>query len=94
MLKFSRNGDLLLAGGGRGGQSGLAVAWDVKKGNRVFEIGKEYDVVLAADINADHSQVALGGPSKVVRIYNTADGSLAQELRKHTEWITAVEYSP
>jgi hypothetical protein len=94
VLKFSRNGDLLLAGGGRGGQSGIAVAWDVKKGTRVFEVGKEYDVVLAADISPDHSQVALGGPGKVVRVYNTADGSTAQELRKHTEWITAVEYSP
>jgi hypothetical protein len=93
-LRFSRNGDLLLAGGGRGGQSGIAVAWDVKKGTRVFEVGKEYDVVLAADISPDHSQVALGGPGKVVRIYNTADGSTAQELRKHTEWITAVEFSP
>ena len=94
VLKFSRNGDLLLAGGGRGGQSGLAVAWDVKKGTRVFEVGKEYDVVLAADISPDHGQVALGGPSKVVRVYNTADGSLAHEMRKHTEWITAAEFSP
>ncbi len=94
VLKFSRNGDLLLAGGGRGGQSGIAVAWDVKKGSRVFEVGKEYDVVLAADISPDHGQVVLGGPSKVVRVYNTADGSLAQEMRKHTEWITAAEFSP
>ena len=94
VLKFSRNGDLLLAGGGRGGQSGIAVAWDVKKGTRVFEVGKEYDIVLAADISPDHGQVALGGPSKVVRVYNTADGSLAFEMRKHTEWITAVEFSP
>ena len=94
VLKFSRNGDLLLAGGGRGGQSGMAVAWDVKKGTRVFEVGKEYDVVLAADISPDHGQVVLGGPSKVVRVYNTADGSLASEMRKHTEWITAAEFSP
>ncbi len=94
VLKFSRNGDLLLAGGGRDGQSGIAVAWDVKKGSRVFEVGKEYDVVLAADISPDHGQVALGGPSKVVRVYNTADGSLAQEMRKHTEWIMAAEFSP
>jgi len=94
VLKFSRNGDLLLAGGGRGGQSGIAVAWDVKKGNRVFEVGKEYDVVLAADLSPDHSQVALGGPSKIVRVYNTADGSMATEMRKHTEWITAAEFSP
>jgi Planctomycete cytochrome C/WD domain, G-beta repeat len=94
VLKFSRNGDLLLAGGGRGGQSGIAVAWDVKRGTRVFEVGKEYDVVLAADLSPDHSQVVVGGPSKVVRVYNTADGSLATEMRKHTEWITAAEFSP
>ena len=53
--------------GGRGGQSGLAVAFNVKTGQRVFEVGKEYDAVLAADISPDHGQVALGGPSKVVR---------------------------
>ena len=94
VLKFSRNGALLLAGGGRGGQSGLAVVFDVKTGKRVFEIGKEYDVVLAADISPDHGQVALGGPSKVVRVYGTADGQLQFEMKKHTEWITAVEFSP
>lgn len=93
-LKFSRNGALLLAGGGRGGQSGLAVAWDVSTGKRVFEIGKEYDVVLAADISPDHGQVALGGPGKVVRVYGTADGQLQFELKKHTDWITAIEFSP
>ena len=94
VLRFSRNGSLLLAGGGRGGQSGLAVVYDVKNGKRVFEIGKEYDAVLAADISPDHSQVALGGPSKIVRIYSTADGQPLFELKKHTEWITAIEFSP
>ena len=94
VLKFSRNGSLLLAGGGRGGQSGLAVVWDVKTGKRVFEIGKEYDAVLTADISPDHGSVALGGPSKIVRVYSTADGQLQFEMKKHTEWITAMEYSP
>ena len=94
VLRFSRNGDLLLVGGGRGGQSGVAVAFNVKTGQRVFEVGKEYDAVLAADISPDHGQVALGGPSKVVRVYNTADGTLMFEMKKHTEWITAVEFSP
>lgn len=93
-LKFSRNGDLLLAGGGRGGQSGLAVAWNVKTGKRVFEVGREYDAVLAADISPDHGLVAIGGPSKMVRVFNTADGTLAFEMKKHTEWVTALEFSP
>jgi hypothetical protein len=94
VLKFSRNGSLLLAGGGRGGQSGLAVVWDVKTGKRVFEVGKEYDCVLSADISADNGLVALGGPSKTLRVYNTADGQLVYQSKKHTEWVTAVEFSP
>jgi hypothetical protein len=93
-LKFSRDGGLLLASGGRGGQSGRVVAWDVKSGKRLFEIGKEYDVALAADISPDRSMVALGGPSKVLRVYGTADGELIYECKKHTEWVTAVEFSP
>lgn len=94
ILKFSRNAGLLLAGGGRAGQSGRVIVWDVKTGQRVFEIGAEYDTVLAADISADHSQIALGGPRKVVRVYSTADGELMYEIKKHTDWITALEFSP
>lgn len=94
VLKFSRNGGLLLAGGGRGGKHGLVALYDVKTGARVFEVGDELDAVLAADINNDHALVALGGPRKIVRIYSVADGSLLHEIRKHTEWIYALEFSP
>ncbi len=93
-LKFSRNGDLLLAGGGRGGQSGLCVVWDVKTGDRITEVGREYDVVLAGDISPDQSLVALGGPSRVVRVYDTTRGDLVYEIKKHTEWVTAIAFSP
>lgn len=94
VLRFSRNGSLLLAGGGRAGQAGKVVVFDVKTGERAFEIGDELDVVLAADINDDHTRVALGGPGRVVRIFSTDDGSVVHEIRKHTEWINAVEFSP
>jgi WD40 repeat protein len=94
VLKFSRSGALLLAGGGIGAKSGVVVVFDVKTGKRVFEVGDELDLVLAADINEDHTRIALGGPGRVVRIYSTADGSLVNEIRKHTEWIYALEFSP
>jgi len=94
VLKFSRNGSLLLAGGGRGGQSGKVIVWDVKTGKRVMEVGAEYDCVMAADISADHSQIALGGPRKIVRVYSTKDGELMYEVKKHTDWITQIEFSP
>jgi hypothetical protein len=94
VLKFSRNGALLLCGGGRGGQSGRVVLYNVKSGERVAEIGEEVDAVLAADISPDHKLVALGSPRRVVRVYNVEDGSLEYELRKHTDWVYAIEFSP
>jgi len=94
VLRFSRNGTLLLAAGGRGGQSGRVIVFDVKSGGRVFEIGAEPDVVLAADISANHGLIALGGPKKMVRVFSTADGEQQFEMKKHTDWITSVEFSP
>lgn len=94
VLRFSRNGSLLLVGGGQAGKSGKVVIWSVTKGERLFAVGDESDAVLAADISPDQSQVALGGPAKVVRIFGTRDGKLAQQIKKHTDWVTALEFSP
>ncbi len=94
VLKFSRNGELLLAAGGRGGHSGKVVVFDVKTGRRMIEVGDEYDTVLAADISADHKYIALGGPSKFVKIYSTEDGKQLFKIKKHTDWVTAMEFSP
>ncbi|HEY1378477.1 MAG TPA: hypothetical protein VGF55_16885, partial [Gemmataceae bacterium] len=94
VLRFSRNGQLLLAGGGRGGKEGKVVVWSVADGRVLTEVGDEHDAVLAADISADQTQIALGGPGKVIRVYATADGKLLREIKKHTDWITALEFSP
>lgn len=94
VLKFSRNGALLLAGGGQGAAQGLAVVWNIKTGQRVMEVGDELDEVLAADISADQTLVAVGGPQKVVRVYRTDTGELAYEITKHTDWIYSLEFSP
>ncbi len=94
VLKFSRNGSLLLAAGGRGGHSGKAVVWSVASGDKIIEVGDETDTVLAADINADQTQIALGGPNKMIRIYSTKDGEKIRDIKKHTDWIYSMEYSP
>lgn len=94
VLKFSRNGKWLLAAGGRGASSGKVVIWDVVTGKRVTEIGDEADIVLAADVSADHKFVALGGPGKLIKIYDTATGELKHKIKKHTDWVTSMEFSP
>ena len=93
-LSFSRNGSILIAGGGRGGKSGLVVGWEVKSGKRVFEIGAEFDAVMAADITSDHSMVALGSPGRRIKIYATKDGEEIANIKKHTDWVTSLAFSP
>ncbi len=94
VLRFSRDGAVLLAAGGRGGAAGVAVLYDVKTGRKLVKVGDELDAVLAADLNATHTRIALGGPQRLVRIYSTETGELVSEIRKHTDWIYAIEYSP
>ena len=38
-LTFSRNGKLIVAGGGRGGKSGRVAAWEVESGKRLITMG-------------------------------------------------------
>lgn len=93
-ISFSANGSLLVAGGGRGGKYGKAVAWDVKTGERVIEVGKEFDTALAADISPDHGRVALGGPGRNLKIYDTRTGEQLHSIKKHPDWLLELEYSP
>ena len=94
VLKFSRSGKLLLAGGGIDAKTGRVVLFDITTGNRVTELGDEFDAVLAADISPDQTFVVLGGPGKVVKILSTASGATVKSIKKHTDWVTAIGYSP
>lgn len=91
--KFSRNGKLLLVGGGRGANKGLVAVWDITSGERIITAGDELDVALAADISSNQKWIALGGPDRLVKIYATATGQQVHKMKKHTEWVTAAEFN-
>lgn len=93
-ITFSRDGRLILIGGGRHSAGGFAVLHDIATGNRIAKVGDELDIVLAADISDDNRLVALAGPQKMVRVYDTLTGELKWEQKKHTDWIYAVRFSP
>lgn len=93
-LTFTRDGKQLLIGGGKHSHSGCAILVDVTTGERIAKVGDERDIVLAADISPDKSRIALGGPQKMVRIFNTATGDLITEMKKHTDWVYSIRYSP
>jgi len=93
-IRFSRNGKLLLASGGRGARSGRVLVLDTVTGERLATLGDDYDIVLTADIRPDQSQVALGGPGRLVKIFSSKTGELQHKIKKHTDWVTAVAFSP
>lgn len=92
-LRFSRDGAYLIVGGGEHAAAGLVAIYDVKTGERIAQVGDEYDVTFDADVNDDMTKVALGGPQKLLRIYSI-DGDLLFDIKKHTDWIYAVAFSP
>lgn len=93
-LTFSRDGSYLLVGGGQHSSLGTTVLYDVRTGDRVARVGDELDVVLGADTNDTLTRIALGGPQRLVRIHDVAGGDVAFELKKHTDWIYDVRFSP
>ncbi|MFP6582713.1 MAG: c-type cytochrome domain-containing protein [Candidatus Hydrogenedentota bacterium] len=93
-MTFSLNGEMLFAGGGKEGDSAAAVLYDVRTGERVGTYGRGYDTILAGDISPDHSMLAIGGPDRKVRVYDTVTGDLFYELTAHTDWLYAIKFSP
>jgi len=95
-VKFSRNGKLVVVGGGHAAKAGRVMAFDVTTGERIISVGagQEFDSALASDISPDQSKIAFGGPSKVVKVFSTKDGSVLFKMKKHTDWVTAAAFSP
>lgn len=94
VIRFSRDGVVLMVAGGRPVESGRVVLFDVNSGKRLAEVGDEIDAVLAADLSPNQQFVALGGSGRVVKVYSTTEGTLLYKLTKHTDWITAIAFSP
>ena len=93
-VHFSRNGKLLIAGGGHHAKRGEVVVWNIETGERVMTVGDEYDEALAADLSADQQVIAIGGPSKLIKLYDTASGEPFATIKKHTDWVMSLAFSP
>jgi WD40 repeat protein len=85
---------VLLAAGGHSAQSGRVVLWNIESGRPLTTLGSERDIVLAADLSPDQTKVAVGGPERLIKIYATDTGALLHKMKKHTDWVTAVAFSP
>lgn len=92
-LSFHPSGKYLLAGGGVQGKYGTTVTWDILTGKQIMQTGREYDSVIASSLRADLQAVATSGPSRLIKMWLTADNSLENNIKKHTDWVTSLAYS-
>lgn len=92
-LRYSADGKSLIAGAGVHAQSGRVVIWDSATGDRRRVVGDEFDVPLAVSLHPTTGLVALGGPERVLRVFDRAD-QLAYEISKHSGWLLDASFSP
>ena len=93
-MTFSVNGEVLLVAGGQEGDSGIAVLFDVRKGERMGTFGEGFDTILATDISPDHRLIAVGGPERKVKVYSAETGAILYTCESHTDWILSVKFTP
>ncbi|MCI0701812.1 MAG: hypothetical protein L0241_12080 [Planctomycetia bacterium] len=93
-LRFSRDGKVLVVGGGVGGESGAVVGFEVGTWKRLFTLADELDSVLAVDISTDKTRVVFGGPGRIVKVFSVPDGKQLHTFRKPTDWVLSVGFSP
>ncbi len=92
-LSFTPDARYLIVGGGIPGKSGVTVTFDIRNGTRLLTVAKEFDSVLAADIRPGFDLIATGGPSRLLKLWNTESGGPLRSIKKHTDWITALDFS-
>ena len=92
-LAFTPDARYLVVGGGIPGKSGVTVTFDIRNGSRLLTVAKEFDAVLAADIRPGFDIIATGGPSRLLKLWNTESGAQIKSVKKHTDWITALDFS-
>lgn len=93
-IRFSRDGKLLLVGASQPAMSGTVIAFDIESGEKTWTVGDETDSILGMDLSIDGKTLAVGGPTKTVRLYDVSTGDVKHSLKKHTDWVLDVCFSP
>ena len=93
-LRTYEDGNWILVSGGQGAQSGRVTLWNHRSATPAFEHADENDTVLAAEFLPDSGLVALGGPSRVIKVISTAEKKLLYTVKKHVDWILDIRFSP
>jgi WD40 repeat protein len=86
-LAFSRDGALLMAGGGTPARFGEIQLWDAAAGKLRRSVSLTGDTVFGASLSPDGTRVAAGCTDNTVRILDAASGKELNKMGAHENWV-------
>jgi WD40 repeat protein len=86
-LAFSKDGSLLVAGGGSPARFGEIQFWDLPEGKLRRSVMLTGDTVFGVSLSPDGTRVAAGCTDNTVRIVDTASGKELTKMGAHENWV-------
>lgn len=76
------------------GEDGLVNVWSLDNFEHLYQFQPVSTTIRCIAVSNDEKEVAFGCKDNVIRVYNTFDYSLKQELTGHTMPVTSLKYHP
>lgn len=91
-LAYSRDGKLLVAGGGTPARSGEVQIWDASKGQLLHSATLTNDTLFGASLAPDGSRIAVGAADNTVHVFETASGKELYKIGNHEDWVLSTVF--
>jgi WD40 repeat protein len=91
-LAFSKDGKLLIAGGGTPAQFGEVQIWDAHTAKLLHSATLTNDTVFGASLAPDSSRVAVGCADNTVHVFETSSGKELYKIGNHENWVLATVF--
>lgn len=91
-LAFSRDGSVLVAGGGTPARFGEVQFWELPAGKLRQSLTLSNDTVFGASISPDGKLAAVGCTDNTVRIVDVASGKELRKMGAHENWVLGTEF--
>lgn len=91
-LAYSRDGKLLIAGGGTPAQFGEVQIWDPKSAKLLNSATLTNDTIFGASLSPDASKIAVGAADNTVHVFETATAKELYKIGNHENWVLATVF--
>ncbi|MBM3762390.1 MAG: hypothetical protein FJW36_19345 [Acidobacteria bacterium] len=88
-LAYSRDGKLLVAGGGTPARFGEVQIWDPNEAKLLRSATLTNDTLFGASLSPDGSRIVVGAADNTVHMFDSATGKELYKIGNHEDWVLA-----